>query len=189
MASDNAIVLIHGTGHKPGKDALVNCWRDAIAIGLERDAAGRVKRFEKSQLEMLYYADVVGHSAPEYDVKLDLAQRQQVLDKLAQARTAKDFRCRHYEQLPGKTPLKEFLMDAAATVSAGGVALTRVLPELKFYWENYQGWADEVRGQLTETLTEHLQADRKVLIVAHCLGSVSPMTPYGPCMVVRGWTS
>ncbi len=169
---ERAIVLVHGAGAKPDQEALQEYWRRAMLIGLERDAPKRANSLRAVPVEMIYYAHKVPHREQNFDAVLDKAQREQVLDKLASYSSAKDFRRRYYEGLPGKTPLKEFVMDTAATLGVGGVALAKMLPELAAYWQDDSGWATEVRRELEAVLTAHLEAGRNVLLVTHCVGSV-----------------
>lgn len=172
MASDKAIVLIHGGGQKPSAAELEEYWVSALRLGLARDEKKLLDAYDAAHVDFIYYASEVEHAQTSFDADLDSAQRRQVLETLGRLKSAKDFRRRHYEELPGKSPLKEFAMDAAASIGAGRLALAKALPELKAYWDDENGWAQRARDRLRTVMEEHLAAGRDVLLISHCVGSV-----------------
>ncbi len=172
-SSNQHIFLIHGRGAKPGKAALTDLWCEALRLGLERDAPDKLDAFDAAYKHMVYFADQLGDFAEEgFSETLDLDNRRQCLAELAQRTRSKDFRRKHYEALPGKTPLKEFAMDLSASIGLGGLTTRKVLPELNHYWKDPDGWAAKLRGELTGHLTRAMQAGDNVLIISHCMGSV-----------------
>lgn len=171
--TDQHIVLIHGAGAKPAAQDLSTLWVDALREGLIRDAEDKLPAFNAADIQMVYYADQLSQFAEAgFDPALDMANRRQNLEELATRRKAKDFRRKHYEALPGKTPLKEFAMDLSASLGLGGAANKMVMPELSHYWQDADGWASKLRGELTERLHELTAADSNVLIISHGLGCV-----------------
>lgn len=172
MASEKAIVCVHGAGPKPPREQLLTFWRDAIVQGLQRGHPQAVQNFETAHFQMLYWADEVGVDHHDYDLALDLQQRQQVLERLGQLQKTREFRRRHYDALPGKTALKEFLMDSAAMAGLGGLIWPRVMPELAAYWQDSNSWAANIRARLNRVVTEHLDQGREVVLISHCMGAV-----------------
>ena len=172
MDSNKSVILVHGAGAKPVAEKMFEYWRQALQLGLRRDAPKCLEKFSQTPMEMFYYADGLRHYHPDYDADLDIAQREQVLERLGKLKKARDFRRRHYEELPGKTPLPEFAMDVAASVGFGGLALKKTVPELGSYWANENDWASRARKDLADLVGEQLQAGKDVLLISHCMGSV-----------------
>ncbi len=172
-ASKQHIVFIHGRGAKPDKDALHAMWKDALTAGLQRDFPKKVKSFQNTAASMVYYADQLrSFDEPGFDQILDLENRRQALDELSSRTKARDFRRKHYDVLPGKSPLKEFAMDLTASLGLGRAAIKKAMPELSYYWQDHQGWASNLQSQLATQLRDLMAADQNVLIISHCMGSV-----------------
>ncbi len=172
-SSDNHIVFVHGRGAKPAKAALSSLWEESLRLGLERDAPETLEAYDAADKHMVYYADDLTDFFEEgFSETLDLDNRRQSLAELAARAKPKDFRRKHYESLPGKTPLKEFAMDLSASVGLGRLATRKVMPELNHYWQDTTGWAERVRADLTSHLTALMDAKSNILIVSHCMGSV-----------------
>ena len=173
QASKQHILFIHGRGAKPAKDDLQSLWMDALAIGLQRDFPKKIDVFKNTEISMVYYADQLRDFAePGFDENLDLDNRRQALQELSERSKARDFRRKHYDVLPGKTPLKEFAMDLTASLGLGAVAIKKAMPELFYYWQDTRGWASSLQDQLAAQLKELMTADQNVLIISHCMGSV-----------------
>jgi hypothetical protein len=173
QASKQQIIYIHGRGPKPNQAALQQLWTEALAAGLQRDAPKKVEAFAAADVHMLYYAHHLDEFAESgFDETLDLDNRRQALQALKTNTKAKDFRRKHYESLPGKTPLKEFLMDVSASIGLGNAAIKKTMPELASYWQNQEGWAGELQRQLTDLLRDLMTQDKNILIISHCMGSV-----------------
>ena len=170
-ASEKFILFVHGSGPLPDKAFLNSYWVDALESGLKRDAPDLLAGFQNTPKEMFYYADTFEDLHPGYDEDLDRAQRGLVLEQLAKYTKAKDFRRRNYEELPGKSPLREFFFDVLASIGVGGLALGRALPELGAYWRQRELRAGLV-AELATRLSSALEEDKDVCIVSHCIGSV-----------------
>ena len=172
-ASKHQIVLLHGRGAKPNEAELRSLWIQALRAGLERDAPVQLPAFDAADIHMVYFADHLRDFAePGYDETLDLDNRRQTLKELMAKHKAKDFRRKHYEALPGKTPLKEFAMDLSASLGLGRAAIRKALPELQYYWDDNQHWSDAVLQPLTALLGGLMSAERNILLISHCMGSV-----------------
>ena len=127
--SKQKIVLIHGRGTKPNSTDLKRLWVDALTAGLQRDAPKKVEALQRADIHMIYYANHLQHADDvQFDEKLDMDNRRQALQELSSLIKAKEFRRKYYEELPGKTALKEFAMDLSASVGLGGVAIKKAFP-------------------------------------------------------------
>ena len=161
--SKQKIVLIHGRGTKPNSTDLKRLWVDALTAGLQRDAPKKVEALQRADIHMIYYANHLQHADDvQFDEKLDMDNRRQALQELSGLIKAKEFRRKYYEELPGKTALKEFAMDLSASVGLGGVAIKKAVPELKQYWNDEHDWPiklrEEVTGLLAQLTTSSLSA-------------------------------
>ena len=166
------ILMIHGCGPKPSAEELSNLWREALLSGLERDDSESLERFEQVDSQLLYYADrVESFVQPEFDPLLDLENRRQCLKELTNLKKSKDFRRRSYDELPGKTAVQEFVMDAGASLGLGRFLVKRRLPELHAYLSG-DDWGGEVRGEFKTLLRDCLESGDDVMLIGHCLGSV-----------------
>src|SRR4249919_1269440 len=105
--------------------------------GLARDAAEALPGFDSCRREFVYYGDeinaLLASEGRRYDASLDLADLENTLAALAMLSKSRQFRREHYERLPGKTAVKEFLADIGApALSAIGLkeqVLARFIPE------------------------------------------------------------
>jgi len=174
------LILIHGRGFKPPREALESLWFAALRAGLARDAAAAIPAFERCRREFVYYGDesreVLAAAGRHHDAALDLADLRNALTELRALPRSKDFRREHYERLPGKTPIKEFLADVGAPALAAlhleGHAIGRLLPELLDYWRGAASPMRRVDARLREAVGTALGRGDDVAIVAHCIGSV-----------------
>jgi hypothetical protein len=171
--------MIHGRGDKPARDALESLWRDALRTGIARDFADRLPALARARIDFVYYGDlsrqVLGARGRKYDEALDLADLRRALGDLAARGKSKDFRREHYERMPGKTPVREFLADigapALAAIGLKDRALGRFMPELVDYWGR-DGAMRAVDARLMEALTAAFDRGDRVLVVSHCIGAV-----------------
>ena len=174
------LILIHGRGFKPARDALESLWFAALHAGLARDAAAAIPAFEQCRREFVYYGDesreVLAAAGRHHDAALDLADLRNALTELRALSRGRDFRREHYERLPGKTPIKEFLADVGAPALAAlhieGRAIGRLLPELLDYWRGAASPMRRVDARLRQAVGDALARGDDVAIVAHCIGGV-----------------
>ena len=128
-------------------------------------------------MELAYYADVQpAHQAQPYDGQLDLVDRQRTLQTLAQLDKPKRFSRLHYEALPGKSAVKEFLADVGTpvlrSVGLGRAALQLILPHSVHYWTEESEYRRTMQDRLLRVLRSVLQQDNDVLLISHGFGSV-----------------
>jgi hypothetical protein len=139
---NKTLILVHGRGFKPARTELETLWLRALRAGLQRDAPDAAAALDRCTVRLVYYGDeihdVLAARGRRYDPALDLADLNNTVGTLAALSKTKQFRREHYERLPGKTPLKEFLADIGApALSVLGLkerALERFMPELADYW-------------------------------------------------------
>lgn len=176
-APRKTLLLIHGHGLKPAQDILLRLWLDALKQGLARDHPDT--HLDEANVALIYYADLTAAIAPNekpYDPVIDAADRENTLARLAEFGSAKKFRRVHYESLPGKSSLKEFLMDIGAPVSnvlgLGQQRIAQVLPELVTYWNNEGNYGTQIRQRLHDALAPALARGDDIMLISHCIGSV-----------------
>jgi hypothetical protein len=180
--SQKSLIFVHGRGFKPSADDLWSTWHEALAAGLARDFAedGGSALLAQAKIEKVYFGDlcngVLERAGHTQDAELDLADRLQALQRLMKLDSAKRFRRVHYEALPGKSALKEFLVDLGAPVLAtlrlSGRLVRRVMPELAEYLDVNSELRRATRTRLLEVLSPAVARGDDVLLLSHCLGSV-----------------
>ena len=176
------LIMIHGRGWKPAAETLEGLWRSAIATGLDRDHkdAGGSALLETVNMQFVYFGDfsneLLQSAGGKYDPELDLVDRQQALRALSALKNKKRFRRQYYESVPGKSSLKEFLVDLGAPILSAlhvtNTAIGRKMPEVAAYFRNTNGFQDAARQRLAIPLREALARNDRILLVSHCLGSV-----------------
>lgn len=176
------LIMVHGRGWKPAADALESLWRRALLRGLERDFAdaGGVGLADGVRMEFVYYGDltnpVIANTREERDLALDLEDREHALARLMSLKSEKRFRRAAYEELPGKSSLKEFIADVSAPLLSGlgltGRTLRKRMPEVVAYLDSAQPLRTALQQRLLDALAPALTRGDDVLLLTHCLGSV-----------------
>jgi hypothetical protein len=176
------VILVHGGGFKPPEPDLSRLWREALATGLARDypKKGGSSLLDGVRLEFVYYGDLANARLQEagrcIDQALDLEDRQRDLRRLAMIPGKKKFRRVHYETLPGKTALREFIADMAAPLltmlGLAGRALERTTPVLAAYLGEDQRFRETCENRLMQVLAPALARQDDVLLLSHAMGSV-----------------
>jgi hypothetical protein len=180
MARNKVLILIHGRGFKPARSDLEALWVQALRAGVVRDATDALPAFDQCRREFVYYGDeinaVLAAEGRRYDAALDLADLKNTLAALATLAKSRQFRREHYERLPGKTALKEFLADIGApTLSAIGLkerALAHFIPELADYWRASDSRLRSVTTRLCDIVGDAIQRGDDIVLISHCIGSV-----------------
>jgi hypothetical protein len=177
---NKTLILVHGRGFKPARTELETLWLRALRAGLQRDAPDAAAALDRCTVRFVYYGDesrdVLAASGRRYDPALDLADLNNTVAALAALSKTKQFRREHYERLPGKTPLKEFLADIGApALSVLGLkerALERFMPELADYWRPDRSTLRAVDSRLRSVVGEAIERGDDVALVSHCVGCV-----------------
>jgi hypothetical protein len=174
--------MVHGGGFKPDRDSMETLWREALAVGLDRDfrEAGGRALLDGVRIEFAYYADLVNPLLAGVDklpdATLDLADRRQGLAQLTALSGRKSFRRIHYEALPGKSAFGEFVADVGLPVLTAlrlaDPVLARRLPALAAYLSGSPEFRDACESRLLETLAPRLAGGEELLLLSHGMGSV-----------------
>jgi len=180
--SGRTIIYVHGRGWKPAPSVVAELWVAALRTGLERDFAklGKTAALDGARLVTAYYGDLTNAirttAGKFYDESLDIADLQNALSAMSALTSAKKFRRSRYETLPSRSSLKEFLADVGApvlsTLGLTEIALARRMPELSAYWHRDSAFSRESRQRVLVPLREAIARGDRILLIAHCLGSV-----------------
>jgi hypothetical protein len=165
--SRTVIIGIHGLNNKPAPDILERWWKTAITEGLSRHAAGQ--RF-KVRFKLVYWADLMYPGPLDVDTLTD-----------------------PYTPAEGSGPLPRVGLSVRMITSARlrgsvGKALEQVsrvglgqrfvrgtveskMPDLHFY-NHDEHLRDAVQGRLIKRLRSARRWRRKVMLIAHSMGSI-----------------
>jgi len=174
---NQTLILVHGRNARISASILLSHWRTAIERALERDSPGGPD-LSRTRVQMLYYGDLLNEVSAVEPTRpaIEQADRELSLKRLLALKNSKQFRRVHYEALPGKNSIREFGADVSAPLSnvlgLGRKRIARVMPELISYWENQQEFRDQVQSRLAKLVSAALARDDRVMVIAHCLGSV-----------------
>jgi hypothetical protein len=176
------VIVVHGGGFKPSQEDLAKLWHDALAAGLTRDYAkrGGGGLLDDVRLELAYYGDLANAHLERVgkgiDPVLDLEDRRRDLRRLMAVPSKKKFRRTHYETLPGKTALKEFIADMTAPLlnlfGLAGRALERTTPVLAAYLADTGEFRQACEQRLMNVLAPALARGDDILLLSHSMGSV-----------------
>lgn len=176
------LLMVHGGGFKPGADAMASIWREALAAGLDRDfeKAGGRSLLEAASLEFVYYGDLINplhvQTSDVPDAELDLTDRHRDLERLTGLSGKKKFRRLHYESLPGKSAVLEFLADVSMPVLTAlrlsDRALGGRLPALQAYLAPDSTLREACEARVMEAIGAALARGEEVLLLSHAMGSV-----------------
>jgi hypothetical protein len=176
------VILIHGGGFKPAEPDLTKLWHDALGAGLARDYAkrGGSGLLDDVRLEVAYYGDLANahleQTGRRIDPVLDLEDRRRDLRRLVAVPSKKKFRRMHYETLPGKTAMREFVADMAAPIlnlfGLAGRALERTTPVLAAYLDGSKDFRQACEQRLMNVLAPALARGDDILLLSHSMGSV-----------------
>jgi hypothetical protein len=179
-ASGRRVLLVHGRDFKPPSDTLLHMSRDAIVSGLRRDFPDAQTAAEDLELELAWYGDLSGdvllRQGRRYDERLDVGDRHNALKALKQLTARKRFGIHHYDRLPGKSALKEFVADTALPVLAHvgmwhGIC-RRHAPDFAEYLRRESEYAAAVRDRVRARLEAMFACGDRILLLTHGTGSV-----------------
>lgn len=177
---DFSLLIVHGRDFKPAAETYLELAHSAMRKGVERDYPEQVAEFDALPVDAAWYGDlnasVLTAKGRSYDEKLDVGDRRNVLQSLAQIAPRKKFGIRMYDKLPGKSALPEFFMDVGATVSSAvGLRMPvigRMAKDFAAYLNNEDGFADEARARVRDKICELMDANKHIMLVTHGTGSV-----------------
>lgn len=170
------IVAVHGSGHKPDENEYRALWEAALRAGIAREDVKHIASFEAADFQLVYFGDLLEPLHPDSDPRTDIVDRRRIVSELAELDKAKRFRRSTYEQLPGKSPLREFVADIASPllrlIGMGRRAIGQAVPELRAYWQNENNFATQIDARLDVALGDALSQERKVILISHGFGCV-----------------
>ena len=150
----------------------------ALRAGIARDYPDGVDAFDSVSKDMAYFGDLTNEilesHGKRYDAVLDEGDRKNAFAALCAIQQRKRFGIRQYDNLPGKSALREFTADILAPM-LGAVGLT--IPLLRLvsadcaeYLVGTSGYSDGVRARVRNRLCDHLERGEEVLLMTHGLG-------------------
>ena len=178
---NKTLILVHGRGCKPAEDELLALWCEALNAGVYRDGGDeQLVRLQQVSTVSVYYGDLSNElylgTRPSFDAALDLADRRNTLAELKALTKTKQFRRIGYEELPGRSSIREFFADVGApllsTLRLTDLFLARVMPEVVAYWDKEGDYHREVSRRMIDALIPPLARGDDIMLVTHCLGSV-----------------
>ncbi|MCI0785271.1 MAG: hypothetical protein J4O09_03060, partial [Chloroflexi bacterium] len=139
------LVFIHGRNFKPSKPELEEIWYAALRHGLFRDFGdAKAEQFDDVEKQLVYYGnhsnEFLRNEGDKYDAQADLADRRRSLEALKRwdrAAFLNDVGKSNYENLPGKSSIRETLADIGDRWPFTAVSerfLSRALPDMRQYW-------------------------------------------------------
>ena len=176
MTLAKRIIAVHGGGVQPSADVQQQNWRDALQAGLARDWPKQEAAFASAEFVMPRYAEHFAELHSAHDEDLDNRDRQSALQALTELDNTRAFRRTHYERLPGKSALAEFVADIAApTLGALGLgrrAVEAAVPEFRLWWASEEDPRALVQLLVYTEVKQALAGGESVAVVAHGFGAV-----------------
>lgn len=178
--SNRSLLLVHGRDFKPSAEVHMDLSMAALRSGIERDCPDLLASFDAVQKSTAWYGDlnaeVLHDRGKQYDEKLDIGDRQNVLTALREIKARKRFGIRQYDQLPGKSAVPEAFVSVAAPVlgaiGLSGPMIKSVSKDFAQYFDRKSDYATKVRERLRERLCELLDRGDRIALLSHGTGSV-----------------
>ena len=175
------ILLVHGRDFKPAAEALLDLSGAALRAGVERDYPDALATLDEVQKDLAYFGDlsnaVLESHGKTYDESLDIGDRHNALQALRAIPARKRFGIRQYDNLPGKSAVREFVADLAAPLfNTMGLSLPLISCISKDCAEYLQGktpYAAQVRERVRDRLCAALDRDDHIMLMSHGLGCVA----------------
>ena len=176
-----SILLVHGRDFKPAAEPLLDISTAALRAGLERDYPDTLEILDEAHKDLAYFGDLTNalleKHGKTYDESLDIGDRRNALNALRTIPARKRFGIRQYDNLPGKTALREFVADVAAplfsTMGLSMPLIASVSKDCAEYLKGKSAFAGQVRERVRSKLCELLDRDDHVLLITHGLGCVA----------------
>ena len=175
------VFFVHGRNFKPDLAILQKEWLSSVEHGLQREfGAELLGQFHDVKKTFIYYGDIsnrfLASKGKSYDKAADIRDRQEARKQLM-SYASSDFDDRSvYENLPGKSALKEALADVfGRALFFTGISdnlISAVAPDMAHYWNQDHQFGSDIRWRLTEPLADAMAAGDEILMVCHSLGSI-----------------
>jgi hypothetical protein len=178
--SNRSLLLVHGRDFKPSAEVHMDLSMAALRSGIERDCPDLLSSFDAVRKSASWYGDlnaeILHARGKQYDEKLDIGDRQNVLTALREIKVRKRFGIRQYDQLPGKSAIPEAVADIAAPVlgaiGLSGSIIKAVSKDFAQYFDRKSNYAMQVRDRLKERLCELMDRGDRIALLSHGTGSV-----------------
>ena len=179
-SSNRSLLLVHGRDFKPSAEIYMDLSLAALRSGIERDCPDLLSSFDAVRKSAAWYGDlnaeILHAHGKQYDEKLDIGDRQNVLATLREIKARKRFGIRQYDQLPGKSALPEAFVGVAApvlgAVGLSGPMIKSVSRDFAQYFDRKSDYALKVRERLKDRLCELMDRGDHIVLVSHGTGSV-----------------
>ena len=175
------MLFVHGRDFKPAAGPLLDITIAALRAGVERDYPDSLDALDDVGKDLAYFGDLTnalleGHGKT-YDESLDIGDRRNALNALRAIPARRRFGIRQYDNLPGKSAVREFVADLAAplfnTVGLAMPLISSISKDCAEYLKGKTPFAAEVRERVREKLCEALDRDDHVMLITHGLGCVA----------------
>ena len=152
----------------------------ALRSGIERDCPNLLDSFDAVTKSAAWYGDlnaeILQAHGKQYDETLDIGDRQNVLATLREVKARKRFGIRQYDQLPGKSALREAVVGVAApvlgAVGLSGPMIKSVSRDFAQYFDRKSDYAPKIRERLKDRLCELMDRGDRIVLLSHGTGSV-----------------
>ena len=177
------LILIHGRDFKPNKSDLKALWMQALRHGIRRDHPALLQSFDSVEKHFVYYgkqSEACLHGeGRSYDKAQDLNNRRLCL-KALKTWQREDFLgpkgASNYRSLHGRSGTAQRLADLLAspmkTMRLDEFAITKVAPDMRYYWNWDSAYGSNLRWSLTGPLGEALERKEDVMLISHSLGTM-----------------
>lgn len=178
--SDRTLLFVHGRDFKPPAVDLLDLCIASVKAGIRRDYPAALGKFHTVEKRLAYYGDLTNafleSLGRSYDAALDLGDRRNALQNLANVEKRKNFGVHRYDRVPGKTALAEFAADIVAPV-LGKIGLSealiaKVCVDLGEYWNTQSDYGEKVRERVRTAIADVLEGDNHLMLVTHGTGCV-----------------
>lgn len=175
------IFFMHGRSFKPDIKEIKENWYRAIEYGIQRDFGSQARQqFQNTKKTFIYYGHISNHFLNQigknYNKEMDVEDRNTSLNSLTQHSSSDFSESSIYENLPGKSALKEALADAfGGLLFLSGFSekvISSVAPDMAHYWNRDHKFGSDIRWCLSEPLARALANDDDVLLISHSLGAI-----------------
>ncbi len=178
--SDRTLLFVHGHDFKPAATDLLDLCIASVKAGIERDCPDAIDKFHTVEKRIAYYGDLTNafleSLGQSYDVSLDLGDRRNVLQNLANIDKRKNFGVHRYDRVPGKTALPEFAADLIAPVlgkiGLSAALIAKVCVDLGEYWNTKSDFGDKTRERVRSAIADALKSDNQLMLLTHGTGCV-----------------
>lgn len=175
-----SLLVVHGRDFKPAEETCLELSVAALRAGIVRDFPDALESFDALDKGIAWYGDLNGEilqgAGKNYDEKLDVGDRRNLLSNLSEITARKRFGIRQYDRLPGKSAIPEAIVSFLAPL-LGPTGLC--MPIIKScsrdfgrYFDRKSDYAAKVRTRLRDKVRALMDAGDTIVLISHGSGSV-----------------